>query len=84
MSSPPTVGRIVHYRSYGTPDGEYAPRCRAALVTQGVANTDDTTQTISLAVVNPTGLFFDVAVPYASPETHQGGTWHWPCIIEEE
>lgn len=33
MSSPPTVGRIVHYKSYGTPGGEYEPECRAAIIT---------------------------------------------------
>lgn len=33
MSTPPTVGRIVHYKSYGTPGGEYEPECRAAIVT---------------------------------------------------
>lgn len=29
----PSVGRVVHYRSYGTPNGEYAPECRAATIT---------------------------------------------------
>lgn len=29
----PSVGRVVHYRSYGTPKGEYQPECRAAVVT---------------------------------------------------
>jgi hypothetical protein len=30
----PSVGRIVHYVSYGTPGGEYASKCRAAVVTE--------------------------------------------------
>lgn len=30
----PSVGRIVHYRSYGTPGGEYLPECRAAIITE--------------------------------------------------
>lgn len=34
MSSPPIIGRVVHYRSYGTPGGEYTPECRTALVTE--------------------------------------------------
>lgn len=29
----PSVGRVVHYRSYGTPQGEYKPECRAAVIT---------------------------------------------------
>lgn len=30
----PSVGRIVHYRSYGTPNGEYVAECRAAIITE--------------------------------------------------
>jgi hypothetical protein len=30
----PSVGRIVHYVSYGTPGGEYGQECRAAIVTE--------------------------------------------------
>lgn len=76
----PTVGRIVHYRSYGTPDGEYEPKCRAAIVTEvspiplGV---------VDLAVVNPSGLFFDRNVRLDETGT-RGGTWHWPCVRSEE
>jgi len=29
----PSVGRIVHYVSYGTPGGEYRSECRAAIIT---------------------------------------------------
>lgn len=34
MGDKPSVGRIVHYVSFGTPGGEYAPKCRAAIVTE--------------------------------------------------
>jgi hypothetical protein len=30
----PSVGRVVHYVSYGTPSGEYTSRCRAAQITE--------------------------------------------------
>jgi len=30
----PTVGRTVHYQSYGTPGGEYKAEPRAAIITQ--------------------------------------------------
>jgi hypothetical protein len=30
----PSVGRIVHYVSYGTPAGEYTSQCRAAMGAQ--------------------------------------------------
>lgn len=91
----PTIGRIVHYVSHGTPvrdDGSqaYASVCRAAVVTvvpgPGVAG---------LAILNPSGLFFHEAVPYddaldpgengfgAKWSAHAAGTWHWPCVREE-
>lgn len=81
----PSVGRIVHYVSYGTPGGEYGRECRAAIIT-GVPTDDGT---VNLAVFNPTGMFFNAAEHHEAPETadqapgggalnHPGGTWHWP------
>lgn len=78
-TSKPTVGRIVHYVSYGTPGGEYDKACRAAVVTQVVgpdALTDDEWH-VGLCVLNPTGQFFRESVKQ-SQEYHDGGTWHWP------
>jgi hypothetical protein len=65
----PTVGQIVHYTSYGTPNGEYVPECRAAVV--AAVDGDDA----SLVVLNPTGLFFNKC---RHDEEKSGGTWHWP------
>ncbi|WKW87201.1 hypothetical protein SAVBUCKETDAWG_75 [Gordonia phage Savbucketdawg] len=109
MTQQPTVGRIVHYQSYGTPGGEYLPEPRAAIITEveyvvdgnkldemyptAVARDaaldwyDDgprrldggeipMTWQVSLAVLNPTGMFFNQAVPYA--ETPTPGHWNWP------
>ena len=69
----PTVGRIVHYVSHGTPvraDGgqAYASQCRAAIIT-GVP-TDPPAGghlDIGLAVLNPKGMFFNLGVPYDEP-----------------
>ncbi|RPE27297.1 hypothetical protein [Kitasatospora cineracea] len=93
----PTVGRIVHYHSHGSPvlpDGtqRYASQPRAAIITAvsahypgtsahpgdpGVPNDGSTyPQLVSLAVLNPTGLFFDDRVPYAEEPTP--GCWSWP------
>lgn len=83
MSQTPSVGRIVHYVSYGTPGGEYPSVCRAAIVTAV-----DTYQDcvgggglhighVSLCVLNPEGMFFNRAV-LQSEDEHRGGTWHWP------
>ena len=81
----PSVGRIVHYVSHGTPmreDGtqEYRSQCRAAIVTEltysDPALTDPTYE-VGLCVFNPTGQFFreDVKADFTE---NQGGTWHWP------
>lgn len=67
----PSVGRIVHYVSYGTPGGEYASQCRAAVITEV-----DASGTVGLCVLNPTGQFFNRELEY--DEDQAGGTWHWP------
>ncbi|MFF2522220.1 hypothetical protein [Streptomyces liangshanensis] len=71
----PSVGRIVHYVSYGTPGGEYSTECRAAIVTE-LAEPDEDSDVVGLAVLNPAGLFFNRAPQDESG--HDGGTWHWP------
>ncbi|MFS8214811.1 hypothetical protein [Paenibacillus sp. S29] len=65
----PTVGRTVHYFSYGTPGGEYKSQARAATVTEVV---DD--NTVHLCVLNPTGMFFNLNVK----KGHGPGQWNWP------
>lgn len=87
----PSVGRVVHYVSYGTPGGEYPKACRAAIVTglgeplaypsQDVNPADpDSAQLADLCVLNPTGMFFQVGLPQDERSAHEreGGTWHWP------
>ena len=64
----PTVGRMVYYKSYGTPKGEYKPEDRAAVVTAVNEN-----GTIDLCVLNPTGLFFNQHVKNGE----EGGQWDW-------
>lgn len=84
----PSVGRIVHYVSYGTPGGEYTSQCRAAIVAgvpQGALPLADTEHAqewdsgdvvVDLCVLNPTGMFFNRCAQ--SEDNHVGGTWHWP------
>jgi hypothetical protein len=80
----PSVGRIVHYVSYGTPGGEYTKECRAAIVTavngaaiDPITLGDSDMWDVDLCVLNPTGMFFNqhcVQMEHA----RDGGTWHWP------
>lgn len=72
----PSVGRIVHYTSYGTPGGEYGQECRAAIITQ-VSSRDCNDAPVGLAVLNPTGMYFHDHVHHSEQE-FDGGTWHWP------
>lgn len=84
----PSVGRTVHYVSFGTPGGEYSRECRAAIITEV---TGDPRESVGLCVLNPTGQFFNRAVPLNSGNEdnaggtnlcggldYPGGTWHWP------
>lgn len=75
----PSVGRIVHYHSYGTPGGEYLPEPRAAIITE-VSHQE--TREVGLCVLNPTGQFFNQEVPYA--DTPTPGHWNWPPRVEEK
>lgn len=85
----PSVGRIVHYVSHGTPvraDGSqaYTSQCRAAIVTavhgpavDPATLEDSPMYDVGLAVLNPTGMFFhEHAVQMES--ARDGGTWHFP------
>lgn len=64
----PTVGRIVYYKSYGTPNGEFKPEDRAAIIT-GIEDS----QTVHLCVLNPTGMYFNLNVKQGK----YGGQWDW-------
>jgi hypothetical protein len=77
MSQVPSVCRLVHYVSYGTPGGEYHSQCRAAVIaevgqwittqvttvteTSRVLQQDYDPEACALTVFNPTGVFFNGA-----------------------
>ncbi len=87
MSQTPSVGRDVHYISYGTPGGEYPSVCRAAKVTAVDTYQDGVGDThighLSLCVFNPDGLFFNKTV-HQDEIDKRGGTWHWPERVPAE
>jgi len=78
MDVKPTIGRIVHYQAYGTPGGEYKAQPRAAIVTDvpDVNHVDPSDVHLSLCVLNPTGMFFNVRVPHSAEP--KPGHWNWP------
>jgi hypothetical protein len=81
----PSVGRIVHYVSYGTPGGECTSQCRAAIITEVTEveswDDDNPRYLLGLAVMNPTGMFFNQGV-HQDESGKRGGTWHWPERVE--
>lgn len=67
----PSVGRIVHYHSYGSPGGEFKSEPRAAVIA-GVHDDGE----CDVVVFNPTGLFFNNKCKYSADP--KPGTWSWP------
>jgi hypothetical protein len=74
MAKQPSVGRIVHYQSHGSPNGQHKSEPRAAVVTEVYPDTG-----VGLCVLNPTGMYFDRNVPFA--ETPTPGHWNWPPYV---
>jgi hypothetical protein len=81
----PSVGRIVHYVSYGTPGGEYEKECRAAIVTEVEGHAvwpssleESDMWVVGLCVLTPAGQFFNRGVVQMEDPAHDSGTWHWP------
>lgn len=82
MGSKPSVGRIVHYVSYGTLNGEYPSECRAAIVTdvdkyQESAPDSRFLGHVNLCIFSPEGMFFNKSC-LQDEDAKRGGTWHWP------
>lgn len=92
----PSIGRVVHYVSYGTPGGEFKSECRAAIIAEvydadhphPVQEINDAleygaevgAEWVALVVLNPKGLFFNDA---CHSERKDRGTWHWPELVPD-
>lgn len=74
----PSVSRMVHYVSYGTPGGEFTSQCRAAVIAEVH---DATLGIVTLCVLNPSGIFFHDCV--YEEISKGGGTWHWPERVDD-
>lgn len=74
----PSIGRVVHYQSLGSKDGKYKPEPRAAHITEVLETPEDGygRTRVSVAVLNPTGLFFAQDVALVDEPTP--GAVNWP------
>lgn len=79
----PSIGRIVHFQTYGSAGGEYLPAPMAALVTRvdDSFGTDEHPETrVDLAVFYESGLAFRRNIEFAESPTP--GHWNWPPRVE--
>jgi hypothetical protein len=76
----PSVGRIVHYQSHGSPNGQYKSEPRAAVITYVPDGPPLAQSSVSLCILNPTGMFFSPDVPH--DPTGSPGTWRWPPRVQ--
>ena len=67
----PTIGRVVYYHALGSADGKFpVGQNRAAIITDVL---DAEKGTVSLCVLNPTGMYFNQSVEQGAA----GGQWDW-------
>lgn len=77
----PSIGRIVHYQSYGTPGQEFKSAPRAAVITE-VNLEPNPSGLIGICVLNPQGFFFNQNIPHAPNDVPTPGMWNWPPRVE--
>lgn len=79
MTNPaPSIGRIVHFQTFGTPGGEHLPEPIAAIIT-GVRDMpvpQDGQPNIDLFAIYPNGTSNKMNIPFAAEPTP--GHWNWP------
>lgn len=73
----PSVNRAVIYFAYGTPGGEYPAKAQRAAIITEVDYPGQPESSVSLCVLNPTGIFFNTHCPYG----RMSGGWQWPEYI---
>lgn len=83
----PSIGRIVHYQSYGTPGGEHLPEPQAAIITkvhqvppssEGAVTARDV---VDLFVIYPNGTSHKAGVLHSYDDAPTPGMWNWPRLV---
>lgn len=79
----PTIGRIVHYQTYGTPDREHPSEPVAAIVTKVYDNIPASdmgvaADVVDLFVIYPNGTSHKANVLHALDDKPTPGMWNWP------
>jgi hypothetical protein len=70
MTQKPSIGRIVHYQRYGSPDGEHKAEPSPAVITKVFSDEE-----VGLFVINPDGVYFNITLYSEEPKP---GRWSWP------
>jgi hypothetical protein len=75
----PSVGRVVHFQTYGTPGGEHLSEPIAAIIT-AVHDSDPAPEHgvpyVDLFAIYPNGTSHKPNIRYADEPTP--GCWNWP------
>lgn len=74
VAQKPSIGRRVHYQTYGTPGGEHVPEPTAADITY----VHGSNQRVDLFVIYRNGTSHKSDVPFAEKPTP--GHWNWPPL----
>ncbi|WP_280455472.1 hypothetical protein, partial [Nocardia brasiliensis] len=76
MSTPtPSIGRIVHYQTLGTPGGEHPSETVAAIITRVGGPAHTAADYVDLCVFYPNGWSNKTAIRRADEPTP--GCWNW-------
>lgn len=74
----PSIGRVVHYHSYGTLAATVTSEPRAAIIT-AVGSPGYPYSNVDLCVLTPSGICFHRDVEYS--EVPHPGRWTWPPYV---
>lgn len=85
----PTIGGNAHYVAFGTPKEEFpANVCRAAVITEFLPYSfnGETNYTVGVAVLNPTGMYFNRGLQWTGDVKGGPGTCHasWACNVRRK